>query len=185
MDKEDMAKALVNLDMKGQKDQELYTQTMMDQLNRMKSNQVGQLGIDNDLGYANLRAYQNPNALQGALGVITPLGNLEYARTANPMSLENSIAFSNQMPIGNGMAQVDLLKSLSTPERTTTLGYNAPMSKGQFRASATTGQDAERQKVKEMQMQYLQQLNKNMGVGVYGKKTPYDQSVGLQVQGRF
>jgi len=34
-------------------------------------------------------------------------------------------------------------------------------------------------------MQYLQQLNKNMGVGVYGKKTPYDQSVGLQVQGRF
>jgi hypothetical protein len=59
------------------------------------------------------------------------------------------------------------------------------MGRGQFQARAMTGQDAERQKIKEMQMQYLQQLNKNMGIGVYGKKTPYDQSIGLQLQGRF
>ena len=185
MDKEDMAKALVNLDTKGQKEQELYTQNMMDQLNRMKSNQVGQYGIDNELGYANARAYKNPNALQGAIGTDTPFGNFEYAKTTTPTGIENSAMLSNQLPIGNGTAQVDLLKSLNTPERTATLGYNAPMGRGQFQARAMTGQDAERQKIKEMQMQYLQQLNKNMGVGVYGKKTPYDQSIGLQLQGRF
>jgi len=185
MDKEEMARALVNLDTKGQKEQELYTQNMMDQLNRMKSNQVEQLGVGNELGYADLRAFKNPNALQGTLGTDTPIGNLEYAKTANPMGLENTVSLSNQMPVGGGMAQVDLLKSLNTPERTAILGYNAPMGRGQFQARAMTGQDAERQKIKEMQMQYLQQLNKNMGVGVYGKKTPYDQSIGLQLQGRF
>ena len=186
MDKEEkMARALVNLNTKGDKDQQLYTQTMMDQLNRMKSNRVGQLGVGNDLGYADVRAYQNPNAIQGVLGAHTPIGKLEYARTADPMGVGNSLSFSNQMPVGNGMAQVDLLKSLNTPERTTSFGYNAPLGDGQFQARATTGQNAERQKIKEMQMQYLQQLNKNRGVGVYGKKTPYDQSIGLQVQGRF
>lgn len=180
-----MAQALLDTSEKSKddKEQENYTKMIMAKINQMsRPTPVAQMA--NDMGYANLSS-PGPDMLRAGVGTDTPIGNMELSRFKSPYGYDDNLTVRNNAPIAGGMGSLAVEKNLLTPEARTIAGYSMPVAGGQMQLRSTTTHDNQKQKTKELEAQYLRQINKNMAVGVYGSQNPYDNRAGLRLEGRF
>jgi hypothetical protein len=180
-----MAQALLDSSekLRDDKEQENYTRMLMAKINQMNQSPLMVQGA-NQMGFANLSTPRQ-DMLRLGIGTETPVGNVEVSRLKNPYGYDDNLTVRNDVPIASGMGSLAVEKNLLTPEARTIAGYSTPVAGGQMQLRSITTHDNQKQKTKELEAQYLRQINKNMAIGVYGSQSPYDNRAGLKLEGRF
>lgn len=131
---------------------------------------------------AGAKSYGGPN-INPFAALPTALGLLEVE--ASPRDKTASAKARRQDQVGEGVLTSEITKGINSPEELIRLLYQQPAAGGQLSAQATLGRGAYDQPVKMLEVEYLRQILKNLGLGAYYQSNPYGQSAGLRLQGRF
>ena len=131
---------------------------------------------------AGLKSYGG-NQINPYAALFSELGKLQLEASPNDKSITAKASRQDVLPAG--LLSTEVTKGLNTPEQKLQLMLQSPLAGGQFTGRATVGTDQYNQAAKMIEMQYLKEIMKNIGLGAYFTGTPQGQSAGLRIQGRF
>jgi hypothetical protein len=104
---------------------------------------------------------------------------------ASPIDKSVTAKASRQDVTPFGFLSTEISKGINTPEEKLQLMLQNRIGNGEFTGRATVGTDQYNQALKMIELQYLKEILKNIGLGAYYTGTPQGQSAGLRIQGRF
>jgi len=175
-------------------EQQMQLQELMRSLNQMNRPPDVMMGTGNELGYANLMGRgmrpQSRPMIAGSMGTQTPMGLLEMSREFTPAGPVDEATLRNQMPMMGGLLGADVFQSMQDPSRGASMSYQRPVGPGMASVRQTNRIGQDEQLRRDQQMQYLMQVGKNMGLGLYADRADMGAGMGpmnygVRMQGQF
>jgi hypothetical protein len=123
------------------------------------------------------------NMLNPFLAYQTPLGLLELEK--NQQTDTKTARLKRQDRVGETKVTSEVSKNLDTPEALARVLLQQPMYGGELSAQGTVGRGSFNEPVRNLEIQYLREILKNLGFGAYHQSSPYGSNTGLRLQGRF
>lgn len=119
------------------------------------------------------------------VGANTPLGLLELSKSNEPYNEATRLRYNAEIPIGEGLLNFGAKGSVGGKERIGEIGYSTDVGGGNLSAKFQIGKDQYDQLMRQAQIQYLKQLDKDKAMSVYGGYGNRGMNVGLNYVGRF
>ena len=115
--------------------------------------------------------------------LFSQLGKAQIEASPTEKSVTAKLSREDVTPAG--LLSTEISKGINTPEQKAQLMLQNKIAGGDFTGRITAGTDPYNQAIRMIEMQYLKEILKNIGMGAYFTGTPQGQSAGLRIQGRF